>query len=61
MFQFNLGAGAVSIISASTYNDNTWHSVEAGRLGKMGILKIDREVVEESTAPGDATDLEVRE
>ncbi|KAI5729364.1 hypothetical protein M8J76_001799 [Diaphorina citri] len=59
VYQFNLGAGAVSIISASTYNDNTWHSVEAGRLGKMGILKIDREVVEESTAPGDATDLEI--
>ena len=39
-FQFNLGDETVSMISPETYNDDLWHTVEAVRRNREGILKV---------------------
>ncbi|XP_075229000.1 laminin subunit alpha [Lycorma delicatula] len=59
LYQYNLGSGILTLSSSKEYNDNEWHSVEAARVNKTGVLKIDGETIEQNTSPGDSLNLEV--
>lgn len=41
VFQYDLGSGPATLESKEKYNDGQWHKVEAKRLKKDGILKVD--------------------
>ena len=41
LFQYNLGSGVGYVRSPLTYNDGTWHQVDATRVKKHGLLKMD--------------------
>ncbi|GAB6025535.1 hypothetical protein CHUAL_011266 [Chamberlinius hualienensis] len=57
--QMNLGSGAAVIRGSKLYNDGQWHSVDATRLGKDMLLKIDGEEVGTAKATGRSEQLEV--
>ena len=39
-FQFNLGDQTVAMTSPESYNDDLWHTIEAVRRNRDGILKV---------------------
>lgn len=39
-FQFRMGDETVSMTSPETYNDGLWHTIEAARHNRKGILKV---------------------
>ena len=39
-YQFNLGGDTVTMESPDAYNDGAWHTVEAARVQRNGILKV---------------------
>lgn len=41
VFQYDLGSGPATRESKTKYNDGQWHKVEAKRLKKDGVLKVD--------------------
>lgn len=41
VFQFNLGSGLMSLETDERYNDGQWHSIDANRDNKNGMLKVD--------------------
>ncbi|XP_008557031.1 laminin subunit alpha [Microplitis demolitor] len=41
LYQFDLGDGPVALISQQKYNDGEWHTLEARRLGGIGLMEID--------------------
>ncbi|SPP85142.1 laminin subunit alpha [Drosophila guanche] len=53
-FNIKLGNGGVSSGSSNRYNDNQWHTVEAGRDGRTGLLKVDDILLFHETAPAEA-------
>ncbi|CAH0382822.1 unnamed protein product [Bemisia tabaci] len=59
LFQYNLGSGAAQILSPKTYNDDQYHSVEAVRQGRDGVLKVDGVPIEQKTAQGELQELYV--
>lgn len=59
-FQYKLGQHLVSIGSEKQYNDDEWHIVEADREGRVGILKIDGNVIyQEETPTGTEENLKI--
>jgi hypothetical protein len=57
--QLNLGADTTSFISPLTYNDDKWHTIDATRVGKEAILKVDDKIIETGECNGKGTDLQV--
>lgn len=51
VFQYKLGEHLVSIGTKEQYNDDGWHTVEAVRNGREGILKIDNEQIYQEESP----------
>lgn len=41
LYQFDLGDGGIALRNSTKYNDGNWHTLEALRLGRTGVLKID--------------------
>lgn len=41
LFQYNLGSGRAILRSDDKFNDGQWHSIEAIRVNKDGLLKVD--------------------
>jgi len=54
-----LGEGTLKFISPTLYNDNKWHTIEASRIGKESILKVDSEDIGIGKCNGSAIDLQV--
>lgn len=52
LYQFNLGSGETVLRSNETYNDGNWHMLEALRLDKIGVLRIDEVLVAKDEGPG---------
>lgn len=57
LYQYDLGEGESSLRSLDKYNDGNWHTLEARRLEKTGVLKVDDHKVTTDTAKGNATTL----
>ncbi|XP_023289722.1 laminin subunit alpha, partial [Orussus abietinus] len=45
LYQYDLGEGEIALRSDERYNDGQWHSLEALRLEKIGVLKLDAAMV----------------
>lgn len=45
VYQFNLGEGEITLRSPEKYNDGKWHTVEALRLERIGVLKVNDNLV----------------
>lgn len=59
-FQYKLGQHLVSIGSDQMFNDDQWHKVEAERLGRTGVLKVDGMVIyKKETADGTEENLKI--
>ena len=41
VYRFNLGDKTVSLASPESYNDDNWHTIEAARRNRTGVLKVD--------------------
>lgn len=52
LYQYDLGAGEIALTSMDKYNDGNWHSLEALRLDRMGVLKVDGHKVGADEADG---------
>lgn len=62
LFQFDMGSGRAQIVSNETYNDGKWHTVEARRSGREGLLFVDGvEGQGDRQAPGTLTKLDIGE
>ncbi|XP_039301092.1 laminin subunit alpha-like [Nilaparvata lugens] len=61
LYQYNLGDGLLTLASDKTFNDDEWHSLEASRYHKDGVLKIDGDVVTKNQSPGYSENLEISE
>ena len=59
LFRYNLGDRTVSLASPETHNDDNWHTIDAVRRLREGILKIDGQEVAQGTSSGTDTDLAV--
>ncbi|KAL1130841.1 hypothetical protein AAG570_012082 [Ranatra chinensis] len=52
LYQLDLGGGVLTLASDKPYNDDEWHSLEAGRDKKRAILKVDGTLVQDGTTTG---------
>lgn len=57
--QLNLGEKTLVFISPIFYNDDKWHTIEASRVGRESLLKIDGDVINTGECSGKSTDLQV--
>ncbi|GFY37998.1 laminin-like protein epi-1 [Trichonephila inaurata madagascariensis] len=57
ILKYDLGSGLATLKSPETYNDGKWHSLEAARVDKDAILKVDQEEVDSGISPGGETSL----
>lgn len=57
LYQFDLGEGPLALLSTDKYNDGQWHSLEARRLEKIGVLEIDGVLVAKDESEGRGTTL----
>ncbi|XP_066588247.1 laminin subunit alpha [Prorops nasuta] len=57
LYQYDLGEGEITLSSPMRYNDGQWHSLEARRLGKIGLLKIDGQMVAKGEVGGEGKSL----
>jgi len=57
LYQYDLGEGAIALTSLDKYNDGNWHTLEALRLDRMGVLKVDGHKVGADEAEGNAKTL----
>ncbi|XP_012267208.2 laminin subunit alpha [Athalia rosae] len=54
LYQYDLGEGPAAIVTTTSFNDGKWHSLEALRQGKTGVLKVDNAGFTRGTVPGNA-------
>lgn len=57
LYQYDLGEGEIALKSVDKYNDGDWHTLEALRLERMGVLKVDGYKVGADEAKGTARNL----
>ncbi|CAL7933589.1 unnamed protein product [Xylocopa violacea] len=57
LYQYDLGEGETTLRSSHKYNDGHWHSLEALRFKKTGVLKVDGVNVVNNTAEGNSKTL----
>lgn len=57
LYQYDLGDGEISLKSSNKYNDGGWHTLEALRFEKMGVLKVDGVDVVNSKGAGNSKTL----
>lgn len=41
LFQYDLGGMPAKLITPETYNDGNWHTIQAQRQERFGVLKVD--------------------
>ena len=58
-FWYDLGQGAIAITSTQTLTLNTWHSIQASRMGRVGELVVDGMPAVTGTSVGSFTMLQV--
>lgn len=54
-----MGGDTTSFISPLSYNDDKWHTIDATRVGKEAILKVDEKIIETGVCNGIGNDLQV--
>lgn len=54
-----MGEKTLVFISPMFYNDDKWHTIEASRVGKESLLKIDGDVISMGECTGTSADLQV--
>ena len=59
VFSFDLGDGTVSIESPETYELNVWHTVEISRVGRVGKLTVNGQLLGEASSSGEMDMLSV--
>ncbi|XP_014673411.1 PREDICTED: laminin-like protein epi-1 [Priapulus caudatus] len=59
LFQYDMGSGRAQIRTNATYNDGAWHTVNARRFGREGLLLVDGEEAGSGVAPGSLTKLDI--
>lgn len=42
LYQYDLGGGRLQLMSQDKFNDGKWHSVQANRVKKEGLLLVDK-------------------
>ncbi|XP_035223568.1 laminin subunit alpha-like, partial [Stegodyphus dumicola] len=52
VLKYNLGSGTAVLRSPEAYNDGKWHSLEATRVEKEAVLKVDQVEVDSGQSPG---------
>ena len=57
IYQYDLGEGTTTLRSSNRYNDGNWHSLEALRYEKAGVLKMDGMDVAKRKAEGNNKNL----
>lgn len=55
-----MGEDTLTFISPTMYNDDKWHTIEATRIGKESVLKVDGEYIDTGICNGSTNDLQVR-
>nr|CAD7453810.1 unnamed protein product [Timema tahoe] len=59
VYQYNLGQGALLLKTTDTYSNGQWHTVDAVRQGKQGVLKVGTEDKFQGEVPGTNINLQV--
>nr|CAD7256718.1 unnamed protein product [Timema shepardi] len=58
-FDYNLGQGALLLKTTDSYNNGQWHTIDAVRQGKQGVLKVGTEDKFQGEVPGTNINLQV--
>ncbi|ESO94906.1 hypothetical protein LOTGIDRAFT_144813 [Lottia gigantea] len=58
-FQYDLGYGRATLVSGERYNDGSWHSIQASRVEKDGLLLVDGTEVAKGQSKGTLKELSI--